>query len=368
MYCRSLQIQPQLTYEQANIINEFRVLLSQLTYLTRFYIIEESIAGLGDPQDTINELLKLPIKGNELIKSIEGVEGDFTPITESYITGVKNLIDAIISGDQKKADESIRQLYEIADQNAKFLAELSPYWDEEKWRDLFYILNRDLVAEVIAIQTGDYNKALDIFERSMEEALKRADYYAEGVIHLLPEDQQKVPITYFNMIKDFRKLRTEWAYLTRFYIVARIVGFGDEGYVTQRLYELTQQMKEKFELILGTEVAHELLNHLSIYIIRTEELINAILSGDQAAIEAQTNAFYQYGDNLSAYLGSINPYWDETVWKQLFNTSAEFIIKESYEFLTKDYAAAMKTFEELLYSFLAIGDYFALGLYQYATM
>lgn len=368
MNCGSLQMQSPLTYEQANIINKFRILMSQWTYLFRFYIIEECITCLGNPQDTINEIRKLPLKGNEIIKNIDGIEGDFTPITEAYITGVKNLIDGMLSKDQKKADESIRQLYEIADQNAKYLAQLSPYWDEEKWRDLFYTLNRDLVAQVIAVQTGDYNKSLDVFESSMEKALERADYYAEGIIHLLPEDQQQIPITYFNMIKDFRKIRTEWTYLTRLYIDAKIVGLGDEAYVTQKFYELLLRMENKFELILGAEIANEIVNLLSIYTIRIGELINAILSGDEAAIEVQANELHQYKDNLAVYLGSINPYWDEAEWKELFDTSVELIIKESYEFYRKDYIAATKTFEELLYSSLAIGDYFALGLYQYALM
>ncbi len=367
MYYNSLQLPQPLTYEQANIINEFRALLSQLTYLFRFYIVEESFAGLGDPQDTINELMKLPLRGNELVESISGIEGDFTPITEAYIIGLKNLIDAMLSGDNK-ADESIRQLYKIADQNAKYLAEISPYWDEEKWRDLFYTLNEELVAQVIAIQTGDNNKALDIFAVAMEEALKRADYYAEGFIHLLPDGQQQIPTAYFNMIKDFRSLRTEWTYLTRFYIVARIEGLTDEVYVTERFYELFRRMKDKIELVFGTEIADEILNLFSIYTIRMEELINAILSGDQAAIETQMNEFHQYANTVSAYLGSINPYWDETVWKDLLNTSADLIIEESYDFYRKDYAAAMKTYEELLYSSLAIGDYLALGLYQYTLM
>lgn len=138
--------------------------------------------------------------------------------------------------------------------------------------------------------------------------------------------------------------------------------------MTQRFFDLVLRMEEKFELILGTEIADELYNLLSIYAIRVEELINAILSGDTATIEAQTNALRQYDDNLAVYLGSINPYWDEAIWKDLLNTTAELIIKESNELYTKDYTAAALTFEELLYASLAIGDYFALGLYQYALI
>lgn len=145
------------------MINEFRALLSELVYLFRFYIMA-SITGIGGTQDTVNELLKLPLRGNEIIRSIDGDYMDFTPITETYIIGLKNLIDAMLYGDHEKADESIRRLYEIADQNASYLAQLNPYWDDEKWRDLFYVFNRDLVAEVMAIQSDDYIRALDIFD------------------------------------------------------------------------------------------------------------------------------------------------------------------------------------------------------------
>jgi hypothetical protein len=364
---KSLQVPPSLTYDQANLINGFRVLMSRLAYLTRFYIVE-SITGIGNPEATYNEILKLPAEGNQLASTVPGFTGDFAPVTIAYLTALQGLIDGMLSGDEAKADESIRQLYAISDENAKYLAQLSPYWDEDTWRELFYSYNQELVAEVIAIQTGDYNKALDIFERLMIMALRRGDYYAEGLIHFLPEDEQQIPITYFNMITDFRKIRTEWAYLTRFYIVARIVGLGDEGYVTERLYALVRRMKDKFELILGNEIAEELLNLLSIYVIMVEELINAILSDDQDRIQAQRDALYQFSDRLSAYLGSVNPYWDEAKWKELFDRSVELIIKQSLEFQRKDYVAAMETFQDFLYNSLAIGDYFALGLYQYTLI
>jgi len=364
MYYHRLQLQPSLSYDQTNVINEFRLLMSRLAYLTRFYIVE-SITGIGNPEATINELLKLPVEANEFARSI-GFTGDFYPVTSAYITGLKNLIDGMVSGDQAKSDESIRQLYAISDQNAKYLAQLSPYWDENTWRDIFYRYNQDLVAEVIAILNGEFNRALDIFDSLMQQALIRGDYYAEGLIHLLPEGQQQIPLAYFNMIKDFRQIRTQWAYLTRFYIVAKIVGLGDEAYVTQRLYELIRRMGGKFELILGTRIANELINLFSIYVIRVQELVNAILSGDQSSIDAQTIELYNFANRVAVYLGSINPYWDETIWKELLNTSAKFIIDESYQMKNADYVEAMKTFQNFLYTSLAIGDYFAFGLYQYA--
>lgn len=355
------------TYAQANIINGFRILMSKLAYLTRFYIVE-SITGIGDKELTYQAFLKLPEEGDQLVKATTGLDFDFTPVTLRYINGLKNLIDGMVSGDQAKSDESIQQLYQVSDQNAHYLAQLSPYWDEATWQGIFYRYNSDLVAEVLAIKNGDYNKALDIFQVMMQEAMIRGDYYAEGFIHLLPEDQQQIPPAYFNMIKDFRQISTEWTYLSRFYMVARITGLGNEKYVTERFYALTSRMKEKFELILGTEQANNVLNLTSIYTIRLEELITAVLSGDQAAIDAKVNEVYQSTDELAAYLSSINPYWNVEKWEELLHTYIGFLVEVSTALQKKNYLDFLQTFEKLLYSALAIGDYYALGLYQYANM
>lgn len=361
---------PSFSYEQANLISEFRFLISKITYLFRFYIVE-SITGIGNPEATFSEIYKVPIELNRLAGSLTGTGGstiDFTSITIDYLSEFKNLIDGMISKDQEKANDSIRRLYEISEINAKYLARLSPYWDESKWKDLFYRYNKDLVAEVFAILTGDYSQALDIFQGLMDTGLTIGDYYSEGFINLLPENQRQIPIAYYNMIKDFRQIGTEWAYLTRFYMVTRIVGLGDDRDVTQKFYELILRIKEKIQLILAREVAEKFSNSLLLYMMRIEELVDAILDGDQVSLDAKTNAVYQYGKQLSEYLASINPYWDEAKWQDLFGTFARLIIEQSYSINNKEYIQAMKGFESLLYSALSISDYFALGLFQYTQI
>lgn len=144
--------------------------------------------------------------------------------------------------------------------------------------------NSSLVAEIIAIKEGDYKTGLDIFETLMRIAQEEADHYAEGYIHSMPSGQPQMPMAYFNMVKDLRSIGTERSYLTRFYIVARTTGLFDENDVTNSLFVLLAQLIEKIELIMGAEASEELLNLLSMYTIRLEGLIDAILSDDQASI------------------------------------------------------------------------------------
>lgn len=356
-----------LSYEQVDLINNSRILMSRMAYLTRFYIVE-SITGVGNPEVTFNQILELPIEENQLIETVPGFTGGPTAVTLNYLVDLKNIIDAMIAKDQAKADESIRKLYETSDQQASQLAGLSPYWDESTWRNLFYTYNKDLVAEVLAILTGDYNQALNIFEGLMQTALKMGDYYAEWLIHLLPEGQDLIPVAYFNMIRDFRQIGTEWAYLTRFYIVTKIVGLGNEKDVTEKFYTLILRIKEKVELVLGTETANMLSNSLLIYMIKLSEVVDAILAGDQADIDAKIDAVNQFNNQLSTYLGSVNPFWDEANWNELFASFSQQIVVQSFNLQRKESIAAIQNFEKLLYAALAISDYFAFGLYEYTQI
>lgn len=363
----TLQQQGPLTYEQAEIIQQFRVLISKLTYLTRYYIIAE-LTGLGSPDAIVDELSRIPIEGNRLTDTVPGFQGDFAPITEAYVQGIQGLIDGMTSSDQEQADESIRQLYAIADQNAVRLAEMSPYWDEDTWRAIFYDDISNLTQEVIAIETKEFHKAIDIFQIMMEKALAKADYYAGGIIHFLPEDQEQIPIPYFNMVNDFRNIFTQIAYLTLFYIASRITGLGEAEEIKERFSAIPVQIKEKVQPILRAEITNEFLNLLSIYLLQLEQIVDAIMSGDPVNIETQRNELYQHSNEMVAYLGSINPYWDENKWVELLSVINKYILQQIYELQSGDFVEAIRTFEGLLFSLLAAADYFALGLYQYELL
>lgn len=367
MHYKSMQIPPPLTYEQAALINDFRVLMSRLAYLSRFYIVAR-VTGVGNPETIIEQLLRIPRELNELAATIPGFTVDFVPITSSYIDGLQQLIDAMLAGDEARADESIRELYNISNRNAAYLAGVSPYWNEETWRNIFYNFITAVVSEVIAIQSRDFNRALDVFDTMIQSAYQRGDYYAQGFIPFLTGDQAQIPIAYLNMIQDFRSIHTEWAYLTRFYIVSRISQFGNTEYVLQRLYALPATMQGKFKLILGNEIATRIFDYLLIYLAKLERLVGAILSGDQEEIDAQMADAYRYAAQVAAYLSGANPYWDEAEGRALFTSLADAVLRESTELQRQGSPEEMASFEDFLNISLQIADYFSEGLFRYALL
>lgn len=366
MHYRTMQAEAPLTYEQANLVLHLRLLMSRLAYLSRFYIIER-ITGVGNTDDITERILRIPAEMNEIAESI-GLMVDFNPVTLRYTAALQELVDAMVAGDEERADAAIQRLYTVSDENAAYLAQANPHWDEAEWRRNFYRFNEGVVAEVIAIQARDFDTALDVFDALMVAALARGDYYAQGFIPFMSSEGPNIPPAYFNMVKDFRRLLTQWAYLMRFYIVSRVSGLGNTQYVAQRLYNLPSQFQQKFELILGPEVATYLLNALLIYIVRLEMMIDTALTGDQSQIAAAREDARRYADELVEYLNSVNPYWDEEEGRGLFYALIDILLELSYVLQSEDDIGDMETFERLLDAALATADYLALGLYEYTLI
>lgn len=99
------------------------------------------------------------------------------------------------------------------------------------------------------------------------------------------------------------------------------------------------------------------------------ELIDAFLSaqkeGNVDEINRITQLLYQNAEDRSAFIGSLNPFWDQTVWeKQAFN-NVNCTINEFTTFLMGDYARNIDIFSTLLNQAEVTGDYFVRGVLKY---
>ncbi|MBR0597779.1 hypothetical protein [Sinanaerobacter chloroacetimidivorans] len=187
---------------------------------------------------------------------------------------------------------------------------------------------------------------------------------------MISKAQQEVPfISYghLNLIKDFRLLLTELAYLTRFYIVSVASDFGDSEALAQRLYNLPMKFLAKAELIFGTPLGEELVNLLSTHIISLQTLVNGLKIGDQASVDAAVQRLYSNADLLAAYFSRINPFWEEAQWRNLFYTYDRTVIDEAIAVMSGDYVRSLEIFDRLMLNALAMGDYLADGFIEYLT-
>ena len=179
--------------------------------------------------------------------------------------------------------------------------------------------------------------------------------------------QQEPFISYghMNMKNDFRLLMTELAYLSRSYIVSVIAGFGNTTAIASRLYSLPIKFKQKAELIFGIPLGEELVNVLSMHVIYLQSFVNALKNGDQANVDESVKQLYKNSDNIAAYYAKINPFWDQTQWKNLLYTYDAMLIEEAVALMSGEYEKDLDIFERSLLDALSMGDYLADGIMQY---
>ncbi len=194
MICKAQQEAPLLTYGHMNLILDFRQLLTELAYLTRFYIVSVA-SGFGDAQAVAERLYALPLKFKAKAELIFGAPlgEELVTLLSNHIINLQTLVSALETGDQATVDASMQRLYSNADLLAAYFSRINPFWSESRWRSLFYTYDRTVIELVIAVMTGEYVRSLDIFDRLLFSALMMADYLADGFIQYLTV--RRVPTT-----------------------------------------------------------------------------------------------------------------------------------------------------------------------------
>jgi len=181
------------------------------------------------------------------------------------------------------------------------------------------------------------------------------------------DEQLPSDIAYINLVKDFRLLMTQLAYLTRAYFVAVFSGFGNAEQTANRLYHLPNSFQEKAELIFGTPLSEEFLNLLSLHVTYIQLLANALQSGNEEAVNYSAQQLYQNAANISEYYAKINPFWDEAQWKTLLYNYVGMAIQDAVALAARDFERDLDVFDRMLLSALLMGDYLAEGFFQYIT-
>lgn len=187
--CNRLDGSRYITYEQMNLINEFR--LHSLEYAMWSRALATVLKFQTDSIDAVYErLLQEPVDMYKVARSFYGPE-----ISEQYLNyftqqviAYRNLTEALINGDYQKADQYWKSWNDTGDQIADFLARINPYWERAQWQQLFQKYHLMVYYETLAIITGDYKKEIEIYDRIIDHSTIMADYMSRGLIQNLASD------------------------------------------------------------------------------------------------------------------------------------------------------------------------------------
>ncbi|WP_227017071.1 acetylglutamate kinase [Sinanaerobacter chloroacetimidivorans] len=165
-----------------NLINRIRRLMMQLAMWRRAFLISAA-TDLANLDIVWQRLYRIPSDFKVLFEIFFGEE-----IAEQFQSSLSNqiligaeIMDAQKAGDIAAIDDATIRMYQNADELANFLAEINPFWDEEKWKDLLYSYYRITILEMVTVLAGRYEDAIALYEGLEDQALKIGDYMAEGL-------------------------------------------------------------------------------------------------------------------------------------------------------------------------------------------
>lgn len=160
-----------------------------------------------------------------------------------------------------------------------------------------------------------------------------------------------------NMLRELWEQHIVW---TRSFIISRIHNLGDLEQVTQRLLRNPQDFALALRQFYGPDTAAEFSRLLTDHLLIAAELVEAGITGAPAA-EIQAR-FYDNGDEIAAFLATINPYWNEELWRGMFYHHLGLVEEEAGLRLSRDYAADVALYDEIEDQALGMADVMAEGI------
>lgn len=94
------------------------------------------------------------------------------------------------------------------------------------------------------------------------------------------------------------------------------------------------------------------------------KLINAIMDGDNTTEKQTRRIWYINANDISEFLGSINPYWSTQIWRKMFFERLCFIETEVKALINEDYEKAVNVQDMLKAGALEMAHIMASGIFN----
>jgi hypothetical protein len=162
-----------------------------------------------------------------------------------------------------------------------------------------------------------------------------------------------------NKIRELWEQHTVW---TRSTIYSLVFELPDLAFVTDRLLQNPDDFGNLFSEYYGDRIGIQLRDLLRDHLVIAADLVKASKAGDTKAAAEIERKWYANGDEITAFLSSINPYWSEDEWKSMFRTHLGLVKAEAVNLLTKNYEDESSVYDELERQALDMADLMLHGI------
>lgn len=164
-----------------------RSLWEQHIFWTRLTV--NSIVGRQpDEEETTKRLLRNPDDFAAVLRPLYGpnIASKFDELLTAHLTIAAELVKALQAGNTAVAKDAERRWYRNADDIAKFLSRINPFWSEAEWRQMMHEHLRLLTLEVSTRLAGNYRENIALSDQIQPQALGMADVMTYGILQQFP--------------------------------------------------------------------------------------------------------------------------------------------------------------------------------------
>ncbi len=170
-----------------DMVNYFRLLWEQHVEWTRMTFMA-AIHQLPDAEQILQRLLRNAMDFANALAAFYGDEAaeEFERLFTEHIRIAGELVQAAMAGDNGAVADADRRWHENADQIARLLAGMNPYWSEEDWSAMLYEHLELLRSDIENMLAGNYEESINGYDEIEMQALEMADMMAEGIAMQFP--------------------------------------------------------------------------------------------------------------------------------------------------------------------------------------
>jgi len=173
-----------ITRQELQLSNTLRRLWVEHVMWTRSFIVSTA-ADLGDLDAVTKRLLQNPVDFSNVLKPLYGSQRAkrFEDLFTDHLLIAAQLVNAAKEGNAGAVSEQRNKWYANAEDIARFLSEINPYWNRMDWQSMLFDHLRMTENEAVQFLTRQYAASIDQYDSIQEQALKMADVMIFGIIN-----------------------------------------------------------------------------------------------------------------------------------------------------------------------------------------
>ncbi|MDD3168176.1 MAG: hypothetical protein PHC91_01770 [Eubacteriales bacterium] len=165
-----------------------------------------------------------------------------------------------------------------------------------------------------------------------------------------------------NIVSTFQRLFTQLATSMRATIAAWVFKTPDYNSVSQNLTRVPVDFRNALLLFYGPAIADRFNNLMTSFISNIFTTLEGYGSNDQELLNQSTQKWYHDANELSKFLNSINVFWTEEQWANLFYQYIQLKSDMINAFYTGNYDHEEQIYNRVFDLMTIMGSFMAQGL------